>query len=215
MRTLKLGVKECAGVAHFVGCFHTKEEVFPSFFKSVLDLYSHEEMTVDLKTAYIRFFSNCFQSLGDSLIREHCERLGRINIDPVITKFRLVTLKLWDTVKEGLREEVYENWPKLKQVRQRLDNTNKKRPSDELLTSGYDKTFLPSLFSDYFKILDSVTVDNVTPDVVQYCCRFLEFVLELISQLSTRRVVHLLLEDNHLEVRSRRSALAAIQSESS
>jgi hypothetical protein len=126
-----------------------------------------------------------------------------------------VTLKLWDTVKEGLREEVYDNWPKLRQFRQRLDGTTKKRANDELVNSGYDKTFVPGLLEDYFKILDSITPENCPPAAVQYCCRFLEFVIDLVSQLSTRRIMHLLLEDCHFLVRSRRSALSNMVSEAS
>eukprot|EP01127_Copromyxa_protea_P005293 TRINITY_DN15242_c0_g1_i1.p1 TRINITY_DN15242_c0_g1~~TRINITY_DN15242_c0_g1_i1.p1 ORF type:complete len:1415 (-),score=323.12 TRINITY_DN15242_c0_g1_i1:37-3777(-) len=135
------------------------------------------------------------------MIREHCERL--------------VTIKLWDTVKEGLREEVYESWPKLRKIRQSLEAPTKKRPSDELMNSGYDKTFLPSLIEDYFTILDTITADHCPTTHVQYCCRFLEFVIDLISQLSTRRIVHLLLEDSHFLVRSRRSALASLESKAS
>lgn len=110
---------------------------------------------------------------------------------------------------------MYENWPKLRQFRQRLDGTSKKRPSDELINSGYDKTFIPSLLADYFQILDSITPENCPPGAVQYCCRFLEFVIDLISQLSTRRIIHLLLEDCHFLVRSRRSNLANMASEAS
>lgn len=96
-----------------------------------------------------------------------------------------------------------------------MDNQTKKRPSDELTNAGYDKTFIPSLLDDYFKVLETLTPGNCPASAVQYCCRFLEFVLDLISQISTRRIVHLLLEDSHFVVRSSRSAFASMETEAS
>eukprot|EP01126_Amoeba_proteus_P051320 TRINITY_DN6121_c0_g5_i6.p1 TRINITY_DN6121_c0_g5~~TRINITY_DN6121_c0_g5_i6.p1 ORF type:complete len:1552 (+),score=385.61 TRINITY_DN6121_c0_g5_i6:358-5013(+) len=171
-------------------CFEKKEEMFGLLFKRVLDLYFDEKMSLGFKFHYVRFISNCFQSLYHPMLRRQCERL--------------VSLKLWDSVSEGRREEVYQRWPKLRQLRNHLDT--KKRPRDEeIVIASYDKTFFPSLLTDYFKILNSEEV--LSDEAIKYCCFFVEFITDLISQLSTRRVFHLLLEDSHFLVRSRRAPL--------
>jgi len=55
------------------------------------------------------------------------------------------------------------------------------------------------------------SVGDVSEDKVRYCERFVELLIDLESQLLTRRFFNTVLDDSHVLVRSRLSALARRQ----
>lgn len=203
-------------------CFHEREEVFQAFFKRVLSLKEEKEqraMTIREKTNYLLFMIHCFQSLEDEKVRV-----------PVL---RLVGLSLWHSLSPGrLRMEfvqhpqLLDHWRKLlkQEVRAEKKAREEKRPVVSVMEK-LEVRFLPSLLEEFLGIVqDSVQsqakadhdmeVDEeatltVSPDSQLYCERFAEFLIDLLSQLPTRRFVRALVEDRAIVVKSRLSALYA------
>jgi len=58
---------------------------------------------------------------------------------------------------------------------------------------------------------DEFAVDEISEDKVRYCERFIELLIDLESQLLTRRFFNTVLDDAHVLVRSRLSALSRRQ----
>lgn len=56
-------------------------------------------------------------------------------------------------------------------------------------------------------------IENLHPESITFCERFLELMIDLMSQLITRRFLHLLLEDMHFVILSRRPALSKLDPE--
>jgi intron-binding protein aquarius len=56
------------------------------------------------------------------------------------------------------------------------------------------------MLRNFLRILQSITKDSAEspPDVVRYCDRFLELLIDLEAQLPTRRFFNTLLEDHHV-----------------
>lgn len=88
------------------------------------------------------------------------------------------------------------------------------------LCKRLDYSFIPSLLVRFYTILEKgssstsnnttnhATVDNLDRSSIHYCERFLELVIDLLSQLPTRRFFHLLLDDSHFLLRCQQSSLA-------
>lgn len=71
-------------------------------------------------------------------------------------------------------------------------------------------SFFPSLLTEFFSVLDAIPAAPAAVDlsVVRYCERFLELLLDLLTQLPCRRFLRLLLVDTHFTLRCKHSALA-------
>eukprot|EP01060_Flectonema_neradi_P019718 TRINITY_DN2702_c0_g1_i1.p1 TRINITY_DN2702_c0_g1~~TRINITY_DN2702_c0_g1_i1.p1 ORF type:complete len:1266 (+),score=220.52 TRINITY_DN2702_c0_g1_i1:715-4512(+) len=103
-------------------------------------------------------------------------------------------------------------FPKLKRSLTKLENQIQKDPSAYFA----ERTFIPNILSSFLLTLaktDSLLshprdVDaKMIIDYIILCCRFLEFLIDLLSQLPTRRFLHSYLEDKHLLTHCKRTAL--------
>eukprot|EP01125_Pyxidicula_operculata_P011263 TRINITY_DN3682_c1_g2_i2.p1 TRINITY_DN3682_c1_g2~~TRINITY_DN3682_c1_g2_i2.p1 ORF type:complete len:1261 (+),score=324.14 TRINITY_DN3682_c1_g2_i2:363-3785(+) len=180
--------------------FKNEREKFQHFFRRVLALPEHPELTIRERTDFIIFLINCFQSFEDGFVRDECKRL--------------VSLWLWFSVSENrinmemnhlaneqpaFAEKIKGHWKKLlKKDKERI----KKNLAED---HEQEKFFMLRLINDYFTILND---QYSNPDAVKFCERFLEFMIDLVSQLSTRRFLRVLLEDVQFNIRSLRSQLA-------
>ncbi|KAM3292475.1 hypothetical protein ACQJBY_032603 [Aegilops geniculata] len=146
------------------------------------------------KTNYLLFMINAFQSLEDEIVRE--------------TILQVVSLKLWHTLSFGrlqmelcLNPELIKKWTKIKRKEAKEGKkAGKTGNSSEML----ENKFLRNLMEEFLEILDSKVIlssqdggeesvfneslsGQVDDSSVLYCERFMEFLIDMLSQLPTRR----------------------------
>eukprot|EP00850_Spirogloea_muscicola_P023959 SM000413S15642 [mRNA] locus=s413:13687:24995:+ [translate_table: standard] len=196
--------------------FHERTEAFPAFFKCVLQLQDQgaREMTIREKINYLLFVINCFQSLEDEMVR-----------GPVL---KLVSLQLWHALSPGRRQIALRSFPQLEPLwKKLLKRESRAGKGGQAPQSRTEARFIPRLIEDFLEILNEVvrpeangilangrhgTHENgdsmaVDPLRLLFCERFAELMIDLLSQLRTRRFVRTLLEDVALVVKCRMSAL--------
>jgi intron-binding protein aquarius len=172
-------------------CFlEDRPERFSKFFKEVLSIYKRGKLSIREKTIYLTFLINCFQSLETKLIRDEC--------------LKLVRPSLWQLLDEGrLQEEI-------RGASARLQRELLKLKDGKAKGGSISRKFLLSLIHDYFRTLDALPTDphaEVDSQIIQYCERFMELMIDLINQLPTRRFFHAVLDYYHVVVRSKLSSL--------
>ncbi|XP_062211429.1 uncharacterized protein LOC133912612 isoform X2 [Phragmites australis] len=196
-------------------CFHDRKDAFKGFLWLVLKLKGEERaLTMAEKTNYLLFMINAFQSLEDELVRE--------------TILQLVSLKLWHTLSFGrlqmelcLNPELIKKWTKIKRKEakeaKRADQPT--NPSEML-----ENKFLRNLIEEFLEILDSNVIlssqdgseesllneslgGQFDDSCVLYCERFMEFLIDMLSQLPTRRFLRPLVADVAVVAKCHLSAL--------
>ncbi|GLT61707.1 hypothetical protein SLA2020_343940 [Shorea laevis] len=184
-------------------CFYDRKDVFKGFLGRVLHLKEGKELTIAEKTNYLVFMINAFQSLEDEVVRE--------------TVLRLASLRSWQSLSYGrFQMELCMNPDLIKKWKKMI-----KKESDEAKRQGgcfdpsasFEVNFLRSLIEEFLEVLDnkvfpqkhSVNEDDELADAngfdqvedasVLYCERFMEFLIDLLSQLPTRRYLRPLVAD--------------------
>nr|POE63777.1 intron-binding protein aquarius [Quercus suber] len=172
------------------------------------------ELSIAEKTNYLVFMINAFQSLGDEVVSE--------------TVLRLASLQSWHSLSYGrfqmelcLNQELIKKWKRM--IRREAKEATKQGelfdPSTKL-----EVKFLRNLIEEFLEVLDStvfsqehVNEDNKIIDAyglkqvddacVLYCERFMEFLIDLLSQLPTRRYLRPLVADVAVVAKCHLSAL--------
>ncbi|XP_029848929.3 RNA helicase aquarius [Ixodes scapularis] len=183
--------------------FISKPEHFPEFFGKVMESALDENFTFSLReqTALLVFLIHCFNSMEVSLIREQIQRL--------------VSLSAWRTLLPERREYEFRRFPKLKKFWAYIEKNDKKLDEDAYKKIVYEREFLSKLINRFFKYLESVPptkdvpeLDKPAMEVVHYCERFLELMIDLEALLPTRRFFNTIMDNTHLVVQCRLSVLA-------
>ncbi|EFJ49751.1 hypothetical protein VOLCADRAFT_104194 [Volvox carteri f. nagariensis] len=200
-------------------CFHTREDAFPGFFKRVLSLKEGREgkLRMHERTAYVLFMIRSFQSLEDEMVRAQV--------------LRVVSLPLWHALSPGrlqlelhAHEALAKHWKAAakKEAKAAAKKAKAGAAAGEGASAAYvpvaqrpEVRFLPSLLDEFLSVLDKVVIPPTDPGCfakldragLQYCERFLEFLIDLLSQLPTRRFVRTLLDDRALLIKCRMSKL--------
>lgn len=200
-------------------CFHDRKENFEPFLKRILSLKDQgRNLNVAEKTNYLLFIIHCFQSLEDEMVR-----------GPAL---KLVTLQLWHYLSPGrlqmelsLHEQLIEHWKKLMKKEARAA---KKGEGYVSVKERLEVKFIPLLLQEFLEMLDFVVSGHhskersllngdaeeldadempVAPNALLYCERFVEYLIDLLSQLPTRRFTRALIEDFAIVSKCRLSAL--------
>ncbi|CAA0829188.1 P-loop containing nucleoside triphosphate hydrolases superfamily protein [Striga hermonthica] len=183
-------------------CFYNKKVMFEAFLERVLHLKEGRSLTIAEKTNYLLFMINVFQSLEDEIVSERI--------------MRLASLDCWHSLSYGrfqmelcLNESLIKKWRRV--ARRAKDMTKRGETLDR--TTMVESYFLRNLIEEFLEVLDSEVfsskskaskdndlVDVHGPEVVDdacvlYCERFMEFLIDLLSQLPTRRLVRPLVAD--------------------
>ncbi|CAN6319789.1 unnamed protein product [Urochloa humidicola] len=196
-------------------CFHDRKDAFKGFLWRVLKLKEEERaLNMAEKTNYLLFMINAFQSLEDELVRD--------------TILQLVSLKLWNTLSFGrlqmelcLNPELIKKWTKIKrrEVKEAKKADQPTNPSEML-----ENKFLRNLIEEFLEILNSKVIlssqdgdeetvlneplsGQVDDSCVLYCERFMEFLIDMLSQLPTRRFLRPLVADVAVVAKCHLSAL--------
>ncbi|PON51181.1 Intron-binding protein aquarius [Trema orientale] len=198
-------------------CFYDRKDVFREFLERALRLKELQgrELSIAEKTNYLVFMINAFQSLEDEVVSE--------------TILRLASLQTWHSLSYGrfqmelcLNTDLIKKWKRMlkreaKEVAKRGESFN---PLNML-----EVKFLRNLIEEFLKILDckvfpsewGIDRDDVHRDVngfgqvddacILYCERFMEFLIDLLSQLPTRRYLRPLVADVAVVAKCHLSAL--------
>ncbi|XP_030532350.1 RNA helicase aquarius [Rhodamnia argentea] len=196
-------------------CFYDRKDEFKGFLDRVLRLKEGRELSIPEKTNYLVFMIYAFQSLEDEIVSE--------------TVLRLASLQSWHSLSFGrfqmelcLNPDLIKKWKRM--IKRESEDTTKHGeqfdPSCKL-----ESKFLRNLMDEFLEVLDfkvfprpdgdngnDGTIDAYSPGQVDdasvlYCERFIEFLIDLLSQLPTRRYLRPLVEDVAIVAKCHLSAL--------
>ncbi|KAJ4834990.1 hypothetical protein Tsubulata_019278 [Turnera subulata] len=194
-------------------CFHDRKDVFKSFLERVLLLKEGRLLSIAEKTNYLVFMINAFQSLEDEVVSE--------------TVLRLASLQSWLSLSYGrfqmelgLNPDLIKKW---KRMIKRKQKEAAKRGEIFDPSNSLEAKFVRNLVEEFLVVLDfEVFPQNSSPDednviitgfehindaAVLYCERFMEFLIDLLSQLPTRRYLRPLVADLAVVAKCHLSAL--------
>ena len=178
-------------------------ENFDEFFTNVCKLCLAKEKGLNMKQRIklIIFLDNCFNSVEVDLIRDTIQNYA--------------SFPIWICLSETRREEEFRNVAKLKKYWNVLKKKDAKLEPDQLESLNFERKFLWNLIHQFFRFLATIPsqeeveqLDKVQLNVVNYCERFLEFLIDLEASLPTRRFFNVLLDDTHAVIICQKSNLA-------
>ncbi|KAH8895079.1 P-loop containing nucleoside triphosphate hydrolase protein [Thozetella sp. PMI_491] len=162
--------------------FNDRPTEFSDLFRRVLSLSLDSSLSWTIRTHLVVFLIHAFQSLDCAIVRKECAPL--------------VSIGLWHNLSsEPKRDELLDSNSQLKKAwrasAKRYDSADDATKS----RLRFERSWLYTAVLDF---LNLVHTDSTKPDRVLYCERFMEFLIDLLSQLPTRRYVNSLLKDLHL-----------------
>lgn len=120
-----------------------------------------------------------------------------------------VSYNILSCLSEGQLQNVFKRFPNWSKALKRTARHKKKLEGEELQNFEFDTNFLYSLILLFLERLDTIQKDDyVDESMVQYCERFLELMIDLESQLPTRRFFNTLLNSLNLVIKCKISALS-------
>lgn len=193
-------------------CFHDRKDVFKEFLERVIRLKEGRELNIAEKTNYLVFMINAFQSLEDEVVNE--------------AVLRLADLKSWFSLSYGrFQMELCLNPGLVKKWKNMLKKEPVKGGKHLDPSTTVEVTFLRNLIEEFLEILDSQVFYQrqlsgeddelinetgswlINDACVLYCERFMEFLIDLLSQLATRRYLRPLVADVAVVAKCHLSAL--------
>ncbi|XP_072340560.1 RNA helicase aquarius isoform X1 [Scyliorhinus torazame] len=168
--------------------FTQKPEHFPYFFKCILTASLAEEnkdLTLREQTVLLVFLDHCFNSLEVDLIREQVQRL--------------ISLPMWICLLLSRLEHELKKTPKLRKFWNLIKRKEEKMDEKSVEQANQEKRFLSCLISKFHGVLKSIPLSGTeSMDMVHYCERFIELMIDLEALLPTRRWFNTVLDDSHL-----------------
>ncbi|XP_031379530.1 RNA helicase aquarius isoform X2 [Punica granatum] len=184
-------------------CFYDRKDVFKGFLERVLRLKEGRKLSIAEKTNYLVFMINAFQSLEDEIVSETVLRLG--------------SLLSWHSLSYGrfqmelcLNPDLIKKWKRM--IKREAKDASKRGEAFDPSTK-LEVKFLRNLMEEFLEVLDhnvfprqhyvdedgqhieSDGLGEADDASVLYCERFIEFLIDLLSQLPTRRYLRPLVAD--------------------
>ncbi|KAF1319864.1 Intron-binding protein aquarius, partial [Globisporangium splendens] len=165
------------------------------------------------KSYLIQFLINCYQSLEIPAIAK--------------TFLKLTSLPTWSALSPTQRSIEFEKYPKLERHWKNTiggaasdadvdqDKPSKRRkvaPVSQVAVSIHEKSFIADLIREFFRTINEpskATDQAEIDDKLLYTAIFLAFVIDLLSQLPTRRFLQVVLQRFHFVMVVRRSPFIA------
>ncbi|KAI3425621.1 uncharacterized protein J3R85_010143 [Psidium guajava] len=196
-------------------CFYDRKDEFKGFLDRVLRLKEGRELSIPEKTNYLVFMIYAFQSLEDEIVSE--------------TVLRLASLQSWHSLSFGrfqmelcLNTDLIKKWKRMikRESKDAMKHGEQFDPSCKL-----ESQFLRNLMDEFLEVLDfkvfpqpdgdngndgttdAYSLGQVDDGSVLYCERFMEFLIDLLSQLPTRRYLRPLVADVAIVAKCHLSAL--------
>ncbi|KAI8070842.1 P-loop containing nucleoside triphosphate hydrolase protein [Gongronella butleri] len=160
---------------------------FAALFDRVLHLLAQpDDLDLTVQRVFLVFLIHCFQSLENAVVRTEC--------------LKLVSIGIWhhlasDTTRDNLMTE----YPALRKL---WNSANKKyNAADNKEQLDFYRSWISHLLIDFIdKVYQIEEQGEVSSDLVLYCERLVEFLIDLEAQLPTRRFFNTLLQDHQVVV---------------
>ncbi|CEL02399.1 Putative DEAD helicases superfamily protein (Aquarius) [Aspergillus calidoustus] len=163
--------------------FSDRPDDFSNLFHRILSMSIDQSLPTFSRLSILSFMISAFQSLENVLIRKECAPL--------------VSISLWHNLhSEDARERVLGKAPNLKKAWRAAAKRYDAGDEAAKAKMRFERSWLYTLLLDFLRRLNGPEKDQA--DNLRYCERFLEFLVDLESQLPTRRYVNTLLRDLHL-----------------
>ncbi|OIW01887.1 hypothetical protein TanjilG_31069 [Lupinus angustifolius] len=182
------------------GCFYDRKDIFKGFLERVLRLKEGRELSIAEKTNYLVFMINAFQSLEDEVVS--------------MTVLRLASLKSWYSLSYGrfqmelcLNPGLVKKWKRMvrKEASKGGQHLDPSTTTEVMFLRNLIEEFMEILNSEVFpqiqlsgeddELIDASGLGLANDACILYCERFMEFLIDLLSQLPTRRYLRPLVAD--------------------
>nr|XP_027195833.1 RNA helicase aquarius-like [Dermatophagoides pteronyssinus] len=183
--------------------FEQKPNHFPLFFRHTtrLMLNTESSLTSKEKLTLLIFLIRCFNSIEIELVR--CS----------IQKY--ISMPIWSCLSLARLEFEFKKVPKLKKFWKKIEKSDQNLSESEREQVMFERKFLYNLIYDFYKCLNEIPSAEMKPklggkeiDLIRYCERFIEFLIDIESLLPTRRFFNAIVDDLHVITVSRLSILA-------
>lgn len=169
-------------LTHNTGIFSERPDDFSELFRRALSMTLDDSLSWTIRTHVLHFIIYAFQSLDCAIVRKECTPLVSITI-----WHNLSTEEKRDSLLDS-NVRVKKSWRAAGKRYDAADEPTKAR-------FRFERSWLYSAVLDFLALLYSKAAKQ---EHVLYCERFVEFLIDLQSQLPTRRYVNSLLRDLHV-----------------
>ncbi|ODM21625.1 hypothetical protein SI65_02469 [Aspergillus cristatus] len=165
------------------GIFSDRPDEFSSLFHRILSMSIDNSLAVSSRLSILSFIISAFQSLENTLVRKECAPL--------------VSISIWHNLpSDEARERIFSKGPMLKKAWRASAKRYDAGDEPTKAKMRFERSWLYTMLLDFTRRLNGPVQEQV--DNLRYCERFLEFLVDLESQLPTRRYVNTLLKDLNL-----------------
>ncbi|OJJ33165.1 hypothetical protein ASPWEDRAFT_53200 [Aspergillus wentii DTO 134E9] len=165
------------------GIFSDRSDEFSNLFHRILSMSIDNSLATSSRLSIISFIISGFQSLENVLIRKECAPL--------------VSISIWHNLaSDETRERILVKGPTLKKAWRAAGKRYDAGDEAAKAKMRFERSWLYTMLLDFMRKLNGPEKDQV--DNLRYCERFLELLVDLESQLPTRRYVNTLIKDLNL-----------------
>ncbi|CAK7563699.1 MAG: hypothetical protein SEPTF4163_001574 [Sporothrix epigloea] len=166
------------------GVFADRPLDFSSFFRRTLTMSLDATLSLTVRAHILIFIIHAFQSLECAIVRKECAPL--------------VSIGTWHNIADDAkRDELLDQATHLRKAWRAAAKRFDAVDDEAKARLRFDRSWLYSLVLDFIDVLFDESAENRHAAVL-YCERFVEFLVDLQSQLPTRRYINALLQDLHV-----------------
>ncbi|EAW13357.1 RNA helicase aquarius [Aspergillus clavatus NRRL 1] len=163
--------------------FSDRPDDFSSLFHRILSMSVDNSFPTSSRHSILSFIISAFQSLENVLIRKECAPL--------------VSISIWHNLtSEETRDQILAKGPALKKAWRAAGKRYEAGDEAAKAKMRFERSWLYTMLLDFLRRLNGS--EQELSSNLYYCERFLEFLVDLESQLPTRRYVNTMLKDLNL-----------------
>ncbi|KAJ5543140.1 CWF11 family [Penicillium sp. DV-2018c] len=163
--------------------FSDRPDDFSNLFHRILSMSIDQSISIRSRLSIISFIISAFQSLENTLIRKECAPL--------------VSISVWHNLaSDATRERIIAKAPALRKAWRASAKRYEAADDAAKAKMRFERSWLYTMLLDFFQRMNGPDKDQ--NENLLYCERFLELLVDLESQLPTRRYVNTLLKDLNL-----------------
>ncbi|OCT46083.1 Intron-binding protein aquarius [Cladophialophora carrionii] len=181
--TIFFNLKQRAHLQDWALLTNGRPDDFSTLLRRVLSLNLDASLAIHSRLSLLNFVLGAFQSLENEYVRKECAPL--------------VSIATWHNLHdEQARERLFETTPARRKAWRAAARRFDAADPDTQSRLRFDRAWLFTMLVDFIARLNVSKLTHSQEMV--YCERFLEFLIDLISQLPTRRYTNPLLQDLNL-----------------
>ncbi|WPJ63772.1 hypothetical protein SMAC4_02141 [Sordaria macrospora] len=164
------------------GLFNDRPTDFSDLFRRALSMTLDDSLSWSIRTQVLQFIIYAFESLDCTIVRKECAPL--------------VSISIWHNLStEEKRNELLDSNTHLRKAWRASAKRYDVADDAGKARLRFERAWLYSSVLEFFRVLYNPTAKQ---DQVMYCEHFLELLIDVLSQLPTRRYVNTLLQDLHI-----------------